>query len=98
MATLKSVSEDAHEKNRGFDFEWAVLLIIGTMTLLAAAYTLLPALLPRGESARPKETASTGATDAATGGTRSEETTAGTSAADQEETAPPAATSAPAGG
>jgi lysophospholipase L1-like esterase len=96
VATPTSVSEDAHEKKRDFDFELLVLLIIGTMTLLAAAYTLLPAL-PGGGSARPKETASTGSTGAATGGTPSEETTAGTSAADKEETAPPAATSAPAG-
>jgi hypothetical protein len=95
-ATPTSVSEDGHEENRGFDFELLVLLIIGTMTLLAAAYTLLPAL-PGGESVRPKETVSTGAAGAATGGTRSEETTAGTSTADQEKTAPPAATSAPTG-
>ena len=92
-ATPTSVSEVGHEENRGFDFELLVLLIIAMMTLLAAAYTLLPAL-PGGESVRPKETASTGA---ATGGARSEETTAGTSTADQEETTPPAATSAPTG-
>lgn len=92
-ATSTSVSEVGHEENRGFDFELLVLLIIAMMTLLAAAYTLLPAL-PGGESVRPKETASTGA---ATGGARSEETTAGTSTADQEETTPPAATSAPTG-
>jgi lysophospholipase L1-like esterase len=96
VAALTPVSEDGHEENRGLDFELVVLLIIGTMTLLAAAYTLLPAL-PGAESARPKEIASNGATHAATGGARPEETTAGTSAADQEETAPPAATSAPAG-
>jgi hypothetical protein len=96
VATPTSVSEDGHEENRGFDFELLVLLIIGTMTLLAAAYTLLPAL-PGGESVRPKETASTGANGAATGGARSEETTAGASTADQEETAPPAATSTPTG-
>jgi lysophospholipase L1-like esterase len=95
-ATSTSVSEVGHEENRGFDFELLVLLIIGMMTLLAAAYTLLPAL-PGGESVRPKETASTGAAGAATGGARSEETTAGTSTADQEETAPLAATSAPTG-
>ena len=93
VATPTSVSEDGHEENRGFDFELLVLLIIGTMTLLAAAYTLLPAL-PGGESVQPKETAST---SAATDGARSEETTAGTSTADQEKTAPPAATSAPTG-
>src|SRR5215212_6599606 len=94
VATPTSVSEDGHEENRGFDFELLVLLIIGTMTLLAAAYTLLPTL-PGDESVRPKETASTGAAGAATGGARSEETTAGTSTADQEETAPLAATSTP---
>ena len=96
VATPTSVSEDGHEENRGFDFELLVLLIIGMMTLLAAAYTLLPTL-PGGESVRPKETASTGAAGAATGGARSEETTAGTSTADQEETAPLAATSTPTG-
>lgn len=89
MATPTSVPEEDREKNRGFDFDLLVLVIIGTMTLLAAAYTLLPALL-WGGSPQPKETAG-----AANDVPQPDKFIAGT-AADPEETTP-ATSSAPAG-
>ena len=57
MATPVSVLEEEREKNRGFDFDLLVPVIVGTMSLLAA-YTLLPALF-EGRSTQPKETVGT---------------------------------------
>jgi hypothetical protein len=88
-ATPATPPDGTQVESRGSPVESVVLVVIGVLTLLAAAYTLLPVLVG-GESVQPKETA------AGTGGARSEETTAGAAAAQEEKTAP-ATTPAPAG-
>jgi hypothetical protein len=84
--TLTSPSpENPHQENRFFDLDLLILLIIGTITLLAAVYALLPALLGK-ESMQPEET--TVATVGAAPETTQPENTAET-AATLEKTAPP---------
>jgi hypothetical protein len=85
--TLTSPSpENPHQENRFFDLDLLILLIIGTITLLAAVYALLPALLGK-ESMQPEET--TVATVGAAPETTQPENTAETAAATLEKTAPP---------
>ena len=84
--------EPYDEEKRGFDFDLLILLIIGTITLLAAAYTMLPVLL--GEGITPPKDTAADAASTPTGGAQTEETTADTTVARQEETAPSTASSA----
>jgi lysophospholipase L1-like esterase len=83
-----SVLEGTQQKKPVFDLDLLILLAIGTVTLLAAAYTLLPALLGGGST----QTQEAATASAATGNVQSETTTE-TAAGDQKTTS---ATAAPA--
>jgi hypothetical protein len=90
--TTSPSSESPHQESRFFDLDLLILLIIGTITLLAAVYALLPTLLGGEESTQPPEETTVGATTQTT----QPENTSETSATTLEKTAPPP-TVAPAG-
>ena len=76
-----SVLEGTQQKNRFFDLDLLILLAIGSVTLMAATYTLLPALLGGGSTQPQEATTASAAT-----GNAQPETTTGTAAVDQKTT------------